>query len=146
MTSSSPSMVVIDASIAVWAVAPGPVDVDPLLEAWVEHALVAPEIWLPEAVSALRALAFAGELTTAEASQAVEDLFLLQVQIAPTDVALALDAMAWTERLGQRRAYDAFYVALAQRLGVDFWSADRRLVNRLRQLGVTWTHWVGEGA
>jgi predicted nucleic acid-binding protein len=50
-------------------------------------------------------------------------------------------AYEWAERLGQSKAYEAydgFYLALAQRLDVELWTADTRLESRARQIGITW--------
>ncbi len=137
-------MIVLDAGVAVWALAPGPMDTTWLFSKWAETTLCAPDIWLPEVISAIRGLEFVGDLTRSEAEQAIMDIFLLDVQTFPTNEALALASLSWARRLHQRRAYDALYVALAERLGGDFWSADKRLVQALRQIGVTWVHWVGE--
>jgi hypothetical protein len=49
-----------------------------------------------------------------------------------------------SNRLGQSKAYDAFYLALAERLKAEFWTADQRLANGARQLGANWAHWIGE--
>jgi len=42
-------------------------------------------------------------------------------------------AYTWTRRLNRAVAYDSFYLALAERLDCDFWTADRRLVNAASQ-------------
>lgn len=144
MKSSSHSPMVIDASAAIWAVVPGPVDPMPIFKGLVGAAWWAPEIWLPEVISAIRSMRYAKVLTDEEAEQAVKDIFLLDVSIFPTDEPMALAALSWAERLQQRRAYDALYVALAERLNAPLWSADRRLVEGLRQLGVSWAHWIGD--
>ncbi len=49
-----------------------------------------------------------------------------------------------SERLGQARTYEAQYLALAEKLGVEFWTADQRLVNGARRIGMSWVRWVGE--
>jgi len=54
--------------------------------------------------------------------------------------------LEWAGRLNQSRAYDAFYMALAEELGAEFWTADQRLARAAQQAGVTWTHWIGEAA
>jgi predicted nucleic acid-binding protein len=144
MQPSKPSVLVIDASVILWAVLPGPVDTLPLFESWQDAFLLAPGIWLPEAISTIRYLVYGGNLNKDEARQAVEDVFSLGVETSPADIFLAQRALTWAERLQQRRAYDAFYVALADQLQASFWSADKRLVNGLRALGVSWAHWVGE--
>jgi predicted nucleic acid-binding protein len=145
MPSSTQQVIVVDASITVWAVLPGPLDTTFLFQSWGKQTLWAPEIWLPEVISAIQALTFSGRFTEREAAQAASDVFLLDVQIFPTDEQLAQDALRWARRLQQRRAYDAFYVALAQRLDAPFWSADKRLINSLHQMGASWAHWAGEG-
>ena len=144
MPSSKPSLLVVDASVILWAVIPGPIDTLPLFESWRESSLWAPDLWLPEVTSGIRSLVYGGYLDEREAKQAVEDVFLLGIQTFPADQALALRALAWAGRLQQRRAYDAFYVALAEQLDASFWSADKRLVNGLRALGVSWAHGVEE--
>lgn len=50
----------------------------------------------------------------------------------------------WSVRLGQHVAYDAQYLAHAEELDADFWSADHKLVNTLHHLNFLWAHWVGE--
>ncbi len=144
MNSSIDYPIVVDASTAIWAVVPGPVDTLPLFSDCGSGDVLAPEIWLPETVSVIRRMAYGHYLTSAEALTAVHDLFSLDVQVMMSDEALALSALQWAERLGQSKAYDAFYVALAERAGADLWTADRRLVNGARQAGVTWVRWVGE--
>ena len=44
----------------------------------------------------------------------------------PASVDLDRLAMDWAERLNQTVAYDTQYLALAEQLGAEFWSADRR--------------------
>lgn len=80
----------------------------------------------------------------AQAVVATEDLFALEVEMLPLDSALCKSALGWAERLQQSRAYDAFYIALAERLQVEFWTADKRLANATEQLGLNWVHWIGE--
>jgi predicted nucleic acid-binding protein len=54
------------------------------------------------------------------------------------------NALRWAERLGHSRTYNAQYLAVAEQWGLPLWTADQRLVNGARQVGVTWVHWVGE--
>jgi len=81
----------------------------------------------------------------AQGRAALEDIFALQVQILPITEAIGRSAFDWAERLNQARAYDALYLALAESLPAELWTADRRLVDRARQIGVTWVRWIGEG-
>jgi predicted nucleic acid-binding protein len=78
------------------------------------------------------------------AREAVEDLFALEIETAPLDAPLSRSALAWAERLGQSRAYDGFYLALAEGLGAEVWTADRRLANGAQKVGAAWVHWIGD--
>ena len=91
--------------------------------------LVAPSLWLYEMTSALCKLARFGELDQAEAKDALALTHRLGVRLIPPDEALAHSAFEWTMRLGRSAAFDSVYVALAQRLGCELWTADRRLRN-----------------
>lgn len=75
---------------------------------------------------------------------AVKDLFRLGIEILPSDLELCQLALSWAGRLGQSRAYDSYYLALAERLGTELWTGDQRLVNAARQLGLSWVHGLNE--
>ncbi len=108
--------------------------------------LYVPLLWEYECVSGLRRAVVVGQLTPAEAQEILLDILKLKPQtVAPTSELHQL-ALVWAERLRQNKAYDAHYVALAENLGAELWSADRRLVDNLNSLGVVWAHWVGEEA
>ena len=47
----------------------------------------------------------------------------------PPDALLAQAAFEWTLRLNRAAAYDRFYLALAETLGCELWTADTRLRN-----------------
>jgi predicted nucleic acid-binding protein len=53
-------------------------------------------------------------------------------------------ALDWAERAGQAKAYDAQYLALAEEMRAEFWTADERLVRDVQQAGADWAHWIGE--
>ena len=143
-------MPVIDASLAVWVVLPviagKGVDVTKRLEEWHREGerLVAPMLWMAECTSAVSSATHAGIISEEEGIRALGDLAGLEVEMAAMDEAMCVEAFGWARRLGQARAYDGFYLALAEQLGMTLWTADRRLVNGARQAGVEWVHWVGE--
>ena len=158
MTSSSPtplaepvalpSAIVVDANVAVRAVLPTE-DKPAILErfsAWhlSRSKIYAPDILLPEAVSVIRRGIFDRWITEAEGQIAVEDVFRLGVEVVPSDVGICLAALEWAARLGQAKAYDGFYLAVAERMGAELWTADERLHNRARQLGISWVRWIKE--
>lgn len=60
----------------------------------------------------------------------------LGVEVFTCDVSMSRAVLTWAARLGQSKAYEGFYLALAERLGADLWTADERLFNRVRLLNV----------
>ncbi|HYO15462.1 MAG TPA: type II toxin-antitoxin system VapC family toxin [Thermoanaerobaculia bacterium] len=109
-----------------------------------ETLLLAPSLWVAEVTSALRKLVYRKNLAPEEADIALSDLPSLGIQVVPMDLALARQALAWAERLGQIRAYDAFYLALAEREDAILWTGDWRLADRARQLGIDWVRFLEE--
>ena len=64
------------------------------------------------------------------------------------DLGIALQPVAWPDVLAlarqfDRTAYDAAYLALAQALGQELITGDRRLFNAVRQ-HLDWVRWIGE--
>jgi predicted nucleic acid-binding protein len=58
-------------------------------------------------------------------------------------LALSTRALELADRFGLSATYDAHYLALAEREGCEYWTADERLWNSVRaQLG--WVRWLGE--
>lgn len=149
MTSSSAASppVVIDANLAVGAVLPLPYSAQCLeaLSSWAlaDRPLLAPAFWAAEAVSGIRKVAFLRQADRNEADQAVDDLFELGVEVVPLTLGLCRTALRWAEQLGQAKAYDGFYLALAEDRDAELWTTDRRLVRRAHQLGAAWARHLG---
>jgi predicted nucleic acid-binding protein len=53
-------------------------------------------------------------------------------------------AFGWTLRLKRASTYDSYYLVLAQALECDFWTADKRLFNALKETRLDWVHWIEE--
>ena len=84
-------------------------------------------------------------LTPNEAEEVLRTIHGLRVEIINEDEELSLRALELAGKLGQSKGYDAFYLALAEKLVVDFWTMDQRLANRCKKdLKLNWVHWVGE--
>jgi predicted nucleic acid-binding protein len=71
-------------------------------------------------------------------------LLSIDIELVSLSDALCRSAFEWALRLGQSRAYDAFYLAVAEAQQVELWTADRRLANGAHQIGALWVHWIGE--
>ncbi len=117
-----------------------------LWESWSSQQAVvfAPDLWAYELTSALRKAMVVTGMSLAGAEARLEALTQLGVRLVPPTPQLHQSALRWAHRLGHTVAYDAQYLALAELLGCDFWTADRRLAAALSP-GVPWVHWVGNG-
>lgn len=107
-------------------------------------SILVPVLWQYELISALRKARQAGLLAPDEVDRALTSLFSLGVQSIQPDLELHRQALRWADRLGQAVAYDAQYLALAERIGATFWTADRRLHDRSRECGAGWVRLISE--
>ncbi|HOG46935.1 MAG TPA: type II toxin-antitoxin system VapC family toxin [Anaerolineae bacterium] len=140
--------VVIDANVAValsielpWS-APARVRIADWQSA--RASMLVPMLWQYEVISALRKACYAGLLPQDETERSLTRLFSLGIQSVEPDLELHREALRWAGRLGHMVAYDAQYLAVAERNGATLWTADRRLLERTRQCGVTWVHLINE--
>jgi predicted nucleic acid-binding protein len=140
------SLVVIDASVAVKAVLPNPLQAYclALVRTFAEVQPVAPALWAYETTSAIVKAVHFGEITENEARQSLEKLDTLGVRLFVADADQNLAAFDWTLRLKRASAYDSYYLVLAQTLESDFWTADKRLFNALKEVHLSWLHWIEE--
>ena len=105
---------------------------------------MAPVLWLAEAVSAIRKSVFFQAISAEDGLLALDDLLALDIETITIDPLLCRTAFEWAGRLRQATAYDGFYLALAEQMGAELWTADKRLANAAQQAGVTWVRWIGE--
>ena len=143
-----PPQIVVDASTVIAALLPtlAPVDALAYFTLWrqANTAILAPPLLLAESTSAIRRYVHSGLLLDEEGITALADLATLDVTIVPDTPARCRSAYAWAGRLGQSRAYDGFYCALAEESAAFLYTGDRRLANAARQLGVPWIAWIGD--
>ena len=128
-----PKSLVVDASLAIRLILPDPRR-DVLrarVEGWLleGYELVAPDLWLYEMTTALCKAAFFGLITAEEAEDSLPLVSELAIQLVPADAAQVRLAFAGTRRLNRAAAYDSFYLALAESLSCELWTADQRLCN-----------------
>lgn len=140
--------VAVDANLIVALFLPLPhsAQVRERIAAWDRQSLelLAPTLFEYEVNSALHRAATTGLMTHREARMAMQQAQALAVHCLSPSSDLHDRAMYWAERLNHHKTYDAQYVALAEQEHVDLWTADRRLANGARQIGVQWVRWIGE--
>jgi predicted nucleic acid-binding protein len=140
--------VVVDASIALKWVLDEP-DSDRaqiLLAEWIDKGLVilAPALLAYEATNSLYRIARKGEITRDRARQALTKILFTGLELDfSQDASLSMKAMELSERFDRPATYDSHYLALAEREGCEFWTADTRLWNSIRGK-FSWARWMGD--
>ncbi|MCC6168013.1 MAG: type II toxin-antitoxin system VapC family toxin [Caldilineaceae bacterium] len=129
--------VVVDASLIFRLVVPNAAQpaVRSRVDGWMQSGSTpaAPTLWLYEMTSALVKAVHLGGLTEIEARRGLHLTHSFPIDLILPDARLSEAAFDWGRRLGRANAYDAYYVALAQALGCELWTADRRLANAVQQ-------------
>jgi len=141
--------VCVDASLAVKVVVPEPDSdkADALFEEWANEGtlLIAPAFFVVETDSIVRQkVALRKELTPEQAEAAFVKLQALPIQ----QIAVPGQRQrAWeiATDLGLPTVYDATYLALAELRGCEFWTADERLFNRVKDR-LPFVKWLGNYA
>jgi len=104
-----------------------------LWERWQKEGqqLVAPVLLRYEVTNALYRYQKAGMISGDATMEALNAAFALPIQFY-NDLELHKSALAMAGHFGLPAAYDAHYLALAERLGAIFITTDRRLVNAVQ--------------
>jgi predicted nucleic acid-binding protein len=139
-------LVVIDASAAVKAILPNPMQAHclALVQTFADVQPAAPALWAYETTSAIAKAFHFGEITESEARRSLEKLDTLGVRLFVPDADHNRASFDWTLKLKRASAYDSYYLVLAQALECDFWTADKRLFNALNDAHLGWLHWIEE--
>lgn len=120
---------VVDASLALkWVV--DEEDSDKALElssSWGEFGvqIQAPHLMLAEVANALHRKVVDGQIALHTATSSLENLYDLGIKFHDPENIHA-GAMRLAGQLGQGAVYDSVYLALAERLDCELWTADRR--------------------
>ncbi len=135
LADSKRTLVCVDASIFVHLLSGTSPAVDAVWDGWEdEHeAIVAPGIFLAEVANALYQIHRAGNLRFEDVQAGVTmGAGLVRLH---TDPHLTVRAVELAKELGLKATYDAHYLALVERLGIPFYTADRQLASAARSLG-----------
>ena len=141
-------VVVVDASLAIkWLVSEENSDkARAISRSWANAGIqaAAPYLMPVEVTNALHRRVVRGELTVEDAIRLLE--YLLASGIELRDVpGLQVRALQLASQLRQGAVYDAHYLALAEALGCDFWTADERFYRAA--VSVTQNvRWIGDFA
>jgi predicted nucleic acid-binding protein len=140
------NLAIIDASLIIKAILPNTDQAacQAVLANLHDAQLAAPALWVYEITSTFTKAVHFGHITSEEGSAAIRQALALGVQIIIPDETQSLLAYQWTLQLKRSAAYDSFYLAIAEALGADFWTADHRLVRLLETQRPKWLHWTGE--
>lgn len=115
----------------------------PIQEQWhaqIEQgaALIAPALLFYEVVNGLYQYKKHAQISDAMLLDTIATALALPIEIVESDE-IHKQAAALASDLSLPATYDAHYLALAQRLGAEFWTADRRLAEKAREYGILTT-------
>lgn len=117
---------------------------DDLWETWHREGrrLVAPTLLYYEVTNALHRYVAHGELSPDEVKTLLSLALRLDVELVG-DAELHHRALQLAHTFSLPAAYDAHYLALAERLEAEFWTADARLAQAVQDR-LPWVHRLGE--
>jgi predicted nucleic acid-binding protein len=114
-----------------------------LLERWQAQdiQIAAPFLFRYEIVAVVRKYVYRNVMTPQEGIKARDKLLAQPVHFLMDDDLLRR-AYELATQFNRPTAYDSQYLAVAEHLNCDFWTADERLFNAL-QGHLTWVRWLG---
>ena len=138
--------VVVDASLAVkWLVEEDDSDkAHAVLQSWVAQDItrIAPHLMPFEVANALHRRVSRGELSVGDSIRMIARLLASRLELhQPPD--LHVRALQLASQLKQSAAYDAHYLALAESVGCELWTADERFY-RASSPSIANVRWLGE--
>ena len=94
-------------------------------------------LWIYEVTSAISKAVRFGRSTPEEGKESLTLAQEMEVQLIAPDATQVERAYTWTTRLNRAASCDSFYLALAEVLGCELWTADQRLRNAV---DLPWVH------
>jgi predicted nucleic acid-binding protein len=103
---------------------------------------VAPLLFPFEVTSVLRKRTYRGDIGENYSLPALRQILSLQIQLTTFN---DIHEQAWqiATHFNRPAAYDAHYLALAEHLSCEFWTADKRLSNAVNEK-LPWVRWLGD--
>ena len=117
-----------------------------LLTGWINEEIViqAPALLTYEVANALFQRVRKGEMTAEKARQALEDVLLPELVLNFLEYTeLSKRAITLAQQYNLPATYDAHYLALAEHEKCEYWTADSRLCNAVRDK-LPWVHQLNE--
>ncbi len=96
--------------------------------------IYAPSLLVSEAASGLHRFARDGSLTQTEAIAGLDEMLAI-LRIRPVSRTIAKRAMAIANQTNVKHAYDVQFLALAERLNCDLWTADEEFQKAMNRNG-----------
>jgi len=125
-------MICVDASVVLAWLLPEEITAKAILarRRWNEdgETLIAPSFLPVEVTSVLRRSVYHGRISLEEGQAAFDAFQGFAIRYHPSEI---LSEAAWlaAQRMNASKAYDMFYLALAEANACELWTADERLVN-----------------
>ncbi len=138
--------VVVDANILIaFGLADEPLhtQANQILSAWktAGESLTAPRLFRSEITAVVRKVVYQQRMTPEQGRNLLAQFLIYPVEFHEDD-ALLKEAYELAVRFNRPRAYDTQYMALAERLNCEFWTADERLVHST-QMQFSHIRWLG---
>ncbi len=103
-------------------------------------SLLVPAFWDYEVANGINKAVARGNLSEQEGREAIALMLAIRAQRIPLDSPQESYDLA---RKYQRSVYDSWYLSLAEEMGCELWTADRRLYNAVKDhLG--FVKWIGD--
>lgn len=99
-----------------------------------------PEFFYYEVASGISKAVARGDITREEGLEALDGILDMEMEIYSLPDVKTVYSFSQTHR---RSIYDCFYLALAQRLRVEFWTADKKLYDAVKG-ELQFVKWIGD--
>lgn len=140
------SPVCVDASLVIRTLVWGPYtdEAVALLESWRRKntSLIAPALLAFEVTSTLRRYVYLKQITADQGERAFEKFQRIEIRLSQRK---GIFPLAWelAKRFNRPRAYDTSYLAYARLNDSEFWTADEKLHNAVKD-ELDWVRWIGD--